>query len=170
VKLLPLAAAAVLLFVACTADPLPGYRAATPDERASILEAVEEYYDILDVALVSGDVGPLYVRHPKLAEGAVPQRGINREGFTMRLPSIRDHLVREAHVDIQFYEPFRAYLKERAAVAYSRGLFTWTYANGAATKGELRVRFELARRDDRWFIEQTDELVLGEGTPPPTPR
>lgn len=169
-KLLSLAAAAAFLFVACTSDPLPGYRAATADERASVLRTVEEYYDILDIALVTGDIGPLYVRHPKLAQGSVAQRGINREGFTMQLPSVRDQLIREAHVEIQFYEPFRAYVKDNAAVAYSHGLFTWTYANGSDTKGELHVRFDLTRSDDRWSIDQTDEWVLGEGTPPPTPR
>jgi len=73
-------------------------------------------------------------------------------------------------VAIESYEPFRAFVKEDKAVAYSHGLFTWTYANGSQTKGELRVRFDLARAGDRWSIEQTDEWVLGEGAPPPTPR
>ncbi len=143
--------------------------APTADERANVLGTIDEYYNLLDAAVVTGDLGPLYARHPKLAQGAVPQRGINSEGFTVQLPSVRDHLVREAHVDIQSYEPVRVYVKGNAAVAYVHGWFTWNYATGAPTQGELRVRFDLSRAVDRWYVEQTDEVVLGE-TPPPTPR
>ena len=165
-------AAAVLVFIcACTtSDPLPGYQAASAEERVSIFATVEEYYEIWSRAIVSGNISPLYVRHPRLAQGAVPQRGINNEAFTMTLPSIRDRLIREAHVDIESYEPIRVFIKGDQAVAYSRGLFTWTYANGSQTKGELRVRFDLSRAGTQWSIDQTDEWVLGEGTPPPTPR
>jgi hypothetical protein len=166
-----LVAVIVVFICACTtSDPLPGYQVASAGERASILGTIEEYYDIWSRAMVTADISPLYVRHPKLAQGAVPQRGINNEGFTVTLPSIRDHLVREAHVDIESYEPLRAFVRDDRAVAYSRGVFTWTYGNGSETKGELRVRFDMTRIGGIWSIDQTDEWVLGEGTPPPTPR
>ena len=158
------------VLISCSPDPLPGYRSATPEERAAILRTVEEYYDILDHAIVTGDISPMYVRHPNLAQGAVRERGINNEGFTVTLPSVSAHLVREASVAIESYEPLRAFVRDDKAVAFSHGLFTWTYANGSQTKGELRVRFDLTRSGDRWSIEQTDEWVLGEGAPPPTPR
>jgi hypothetical protein len=169
VRLVTVAAAALLL-IGCGADPLPGYRPATADERASVLRTVQEYYEIVDRALVSGEITPLYARHPKLAQGSVPSRGINSEGSTMQLPSVRNALIREAHVDIESYEPLRVYLKDDVAVAYERGLYTWSYAIGSPTQGELVVRFDLTRAGGVWSIEQTDEWVLGEGPPPPTPR
>ena len=163
--------ALVLALVACTPDPLPGYRAATADERAGLFATVQEYYDIVDRAFVSGDMTPLYARHPKLAHGQVRERGINIEQSAAQLPSFRDQLVREVSVDIQSYEPLRAFVKDDHAVAYSHGLVTWTFKNGGLpSKGELLVRFDLTHDGDRWSIDQTDEWVLGEGTPPPTPR
>ena len=140
------------------------------DERASILATVSEYYDIWNRAMVTGDIASLYVRHPKLAQGAVQRRRINNEGFTTRLPSITDHLIKDSRVDIESYEPFRAFVKGDSAVAYSHGVFTWTYANGSPSGGELLVRFDMTRAAGAWSIDQTDEWVLGEGTPPPTPR
>jgi hypothetical protein len=163
-------AVALLLLVGCTTDPLPGYRAATADERASILATVSEYYDIWNRAMVTADVTPLYVRHPKLAQGAVPQRGINNEGQTVRLPSVADLKIKESRVDIESYEPLRAFIKGDSAVAYSHGSFTWTYPDGAPSGGELLVRFDMTRVAGAWSIDQTDEWVLGEGAPSPTPR
>ena len=160
----------VLVLIACTPDPLPGYRAATADERASILATVSEYYDIWNRAMVTADIAPLYLRHPKLAQGAVPQRGINNEGQTARLPTVADHKITESSVDIEGYEPLRAFVKGESAVAYSHGWFTWKYATGAPSGGELLVRFDLTRAGDGWSIERTDEWVLGEGAPSPTPR
>jgi|GEM_PF-6338091 len=162
--------AALSLLIGCTSDPLPGYRAATADERASILATVSEYYDIWNRAMVTGDVAPLYARHPKLAQGAVPQRGINNEGQTARLPSVADLKIKESRVDSERYEPLRAFVKGDSAVAYSHGWFTWTYATGAPSGGELLVRFDMTRAGDGWSIEQTDEWVLGEGAPSPTPQ
>jgi hypothetical protein len=166
-SLAPLVAAVLVL--ACGADPLPGYRAATADERASVLAVIAEYFDLLDSAVVSGDIGPLRARHPLLAQGTDAQRGINSEAVTLQLPSVRDHLIREARVDPQAYEPVRVYLQGDRAVAYVHGWYTWDRVTGAPTQGELRVRFDLSRAADRWTIERTDEVVLGE-TPPPTPR
>jgi hypothetical protein len=164
-------AALVLLLVSCTSfDPLPGYRPATDDERAGAMRTVVEYYDIWNRAMVTGDIGQLYVRHPKLSQGAVKERGINSERFTVELPSVRDHLIRDSSVQIEWYEPLRAFVKGDRAVVYSHGLFTWNYANGSPTKGELFVRFDMTRTANAWSIDQTDEWVLGEGTPPPTPR
>lgn len=163
-----LAVIGIALF-ACSADPLPGFRPASADERAALLQIVVAYYDLLDKAIVSGDIAPLYQRHPALAQGSDQQRGINAEGGTLQLPSVRERRVREALVEIQSYEPFRAFLNDEKAVAYSHGLLTWTYANGSQTKGELMVRFDLQRDGTRWTIVRTDERVLGE-TPAPTPR
>ena len=159
-----------LLLGACAPDPLPGYRAATDDERTTLLATVVDYYDILNVALVSGDLAPLYARHPKLAQGQVRERGINIEGLTASYPSFAEHRVRDVTVDVAAYEPFRAFVKDDRAVAYSHGAFTWHYFDGADTGGELLKRFDLTRSGSMWTIDQTDEWVLGEGTPPPTPR
>lgn len=163
-------AVALLLLVGCAPDPLPGYRAATAADRSSIFVTISEYYDIWNRAMVTADITPLYVRHPKLAQGAVPQRGINNEGHTARLPSVAGLKIKESRVDIEGYEPMRAFVKGDSAVAYSHGWFTWTYANGAPSGGELLVRFDLTRAGDGWSIDQTDEWVLGEGASSPTPR
>ena len=120
--------------------------------------------------MLTADITPLYVRHPKLAQGAVPQRGINNEGHTARLPSVADLKIKESRVEVERYEPLRAFVKGDSAVAYSHGWFTWMYATGAPSGGELLVRFDMTRVAGVWAIDQTDEWVLGEGAPPPTPR
>ena len=163
-------AAVALLVVGCTSDPLPGYRAATSDERASILATISEYYDIWSRAMVTGDIAPLYVRHPNLAHGTVKERGINIEGLTAGLPSVANLSITDASVQVERYEPLRAFVNGSRVVAYSHGWFTWMYAKGSPSGGELMVRFDMTRAGDRWSIEQTDEWVLGEGAPSPTPR
>jgi hypothetical protein len=40
-------------------DPLPGYRAASSDERAAVVGAVSEYFAIRNRAAVTGDIAPL---------------------------------------------------------------------------------------------------------------
>ena len=160
--------AALVLVVACAPDPLPGYRPATADERASLLATVSEYYDILDRAMVTGDIAPLYLRHPKLQVGDERPHGVNTEGTTVL--RARALAIRASSVAIESCEPLRAFLRSDAAVAYSHGLFTWTYANGSETQGELLVRFDLTRGGERWMIERPDEWVLGEGALSPTPR
>lgn len=161
-------AAVAFAIAGCSADPLPGYRSASAAERDALLGVVRQYYDLFDRAQVTGDIAPLYALHPKLAQGEDRRRGINTEAWTVE----RTHAlgIREVRVDIESYEPFRAFVKEDRAVAYSHGLFTWEYPQGTPTKGELVVRFDLSRAGGRWEIERTDEWVLGEGTPPPTPR
>lgn len=161
--------AVALLVLSCgTPDPLPGHRAAAPDERNALFGVVREYYDLLGRAAVTGDLAPLYARHPKLARGEDRPRGVNTEAFTVQ--RTRAINIREVRVDIESYEPFRAFVKDDRAVAYSHGVFTWEYPQGSPTKGELFVRFDLARAGGWWEIERTDEWVLGEGPPPPTPR
>ncbi len=163
------ALALALLILACApADPLPGYRPATSDERATIMRVLEEYYSLLNRAAVTGDLTALYALHPKLARGEDRRKGINTEGFTVQ--RTRALNVREVQVEIESHERFRAYVKDPAAVAYSHGLFTWEYQQSTPTKGELFVRFDLVRTAGRWVVERTDEWVMGEGAPPPTPR
>lgn len=157
-----------LAVIACgQSDPLPGYRPATPDERASVMRVIEEYYTLRNTAEVTGDTTALLARHPGLAQGQQRQPGINIE--TWMVERTRALNIREVRVDIESYEPVRVYLKDIAAAAFVHGLFTWEYPQGSPTKGELAVRLDLVRSADRWMIERTDEWMLGE-TPPPTPR
>jgi hypothetical protein len=82
---------------------------------------------------------------------------------------VRTLSTREVLVDMETYEPVRAFVRADTAVVYVHGLFTWTYPNGSQSKGELPVRFDLDHQGGRWTIVRTDERVLGE-TPDPTPR
>ncbi|HZP97634.1 MAG TPA: hypothetical protein VFC31_15050 [Candidatus Limnocylindria bacterium] len=159
--------ALALAVVACSADPPPGYRAASAEERDALLRVVREYYDVFDRGQVTGDISPLYALHPRLAEGEDRRRGVNTESWTVE--RARTLGAREVVVDVDSYEPARAYVKGDSAVVYVHGLFTWTYPNGSQTKGELPVRFDLDQQGGRWTIVRTDERVLGE-TPEPTPR
>jgi hypothetical protein len=49
-------------------DPLPGYRPASPSERAAVVSVVSEYYAIRNHAAVTGDIAPLYGVHPSLVQ------------------------------------------------------------------------------------------------------
>ncbi len=163
--------AAILLAFAVAAcarpDPVAGYRPATPEERATVMGVIAEYYDLLDRAQVTGDTGALLARHPGLAVGQQRQPGINIETWTVE--RTRALNIREVRVDIESYEPVRVYVKDAAAAAFVHALFTWEYPQGSPTKGELAVRMDLVRAADRWLIDRTDEWMLGE-KPPPTPR
>jgi hypothetical protein len=68
-----------LSLIGCSTDPLPGYRAATVEERDALVRVVREYYDVFDKAQVTGDIAPLYSLHPKLAQGEDRRRGVNTE-------------------------------------------------------------------------------------------
>jgi len=151
---------------ACAADPLPGYGTASPDVRNTLIGVVRDYYDVLDRAQVTGDVGPLYARHPDLARGEDRRAGVNTESWLVE--RTRALNVREVTVELESYEPVKVYVKGDDAVVYVHGLFTWVYPNGSTTKGELPVRFDLRKRDV-WNIVRTDERVLGE-TPAPSAR
>jgi hypothetical protein len=157
----------VLVLIACSAPVLPGYRHATPDERDALTRVVREYYEVFDRAQVTGDVAPLYAVHPALAHGEDRQRAINTEAWMVE--RVRALKVRDVHVDVESYEPMKAFVNGDAAVVYVHGLFTWTYPNGSQTKGELPVHIDLLRLDGRWTIQRTDQRVESE-TPEPTPR
>lgn len=148
-------------------DPLPGYRPATADERATVMRVIDEYYALLNSAEVTGDTSALLARHPGLAQGQQRETGINIE--TWMVERTRALNIREVRVAIESYEPVHVYVKEGAAAGFVHGLFTWEYQQGSPTKGELAVRFDLVRTADRWVIERTDEWMLGE-RPPRTPR
>jgi hypothetical protein len=149
------------------ADPVAGYRPASLEERATVMGVIAEYYDLLDRAQVTGDTGALLARHPGLATGQQRQPGVNIETWTVE--RTRALSIREVRVDIESYEPVRVYVKDAAAAAFVHALFTWEYAQGSPTRGELAVRMDLVRSADRWVIERTDEWMLGEKAPP-TPR
>jgi hypothetical protein len=162
------AIALAMAAAACApSDPVAGYRPASPEERATVVSVIGEYYDLLDRAQVTGDTGLLLARHPGLATGEQRQRGVNIETWTVE--RTRALNIRDVSVDIESYEPVRVYVKDAAAAVFVHALFTWEYQQGSPTRGELAVRMDLVRTADRWVIERTDEWVLGE-TPPPTPR
>ena len=154
---------AVALIACARPDPIAGYRTATPAERKTLMAVIEEYYDLLDRAAVTGDTGPLLARHPALAMGQQRQSGVNIETWTVE--RTRALNVREVKVDLESYEPVRAYIKDAAAAAFIHALYTWEYPQGSATKGELVVRMDLVRAADRWNIDRTDEWMLGERAP-----
>lgn len=156
-----------LIAVACAADPLPGYLRASRAERDALVAVVREYYDVFDRAQVTGDIAPLYALHPELAQGEDRRQGVNTESWMVE--RARTLKLREVTVDLEQYEPVKAFVKGDAAVVYVHGLFTWTYSTGPETKGELPVRFDLVRDANVWKIVRSDERVLGE-TPEPTPR
>lgn len=156
-----------LALTACSADPLPGYRAASAEEAAPLMSTVRGYYDALARAQVNGEIAPLYTLHPALASGEDRRSGVNTESVWVE--RLRAQGVRDIAFDLESYEPMRSFVKDDAAVVYVHGLFTWTYPNGQQTKGELPVRLDLQRDGTRWTIVRTDERVLGE-TPAPTPR
>ncbi len=109
--------------VACAQpDPLAGYRAASPEERATVMRVIEEYYALVDRAEVTGDTSALISRHPGLAKGQQRERGINIETWTAEQTHALN--LREVRVDIESYEPVRVYVKDTAAAAFVHALFT----------------------------------------------
>jgi hypothetical protein len=149
-------------------DPFPGYRAASPEERAAVVGAVSEYYAIRNRAAVTGDITPLYSAHPSLARGEDRLAGVNAEAFFVeRMRAMR---VSRVSVELEEREPVKVYIKDTAAVAYVHGRETWDLPPGAGqTIGEIFVRIDLHHATSGWQIERTDQVELGERTRP-TPR
>jgi len=158
---------AVVLLSACAAtpDPLPGYRAATSEERAQAMAVLSDYYAVRAQAIAAGDVGVLYARYPLLATGEDRVHGINIEAwFIERMKAIK---VKTVRVQIEAGEPVRVFVKDTAAVAYVHGRDDW---EESGTAGALYVRIDLRRTDTGWTVERTDEVMQPEWPPPPTPR
>jgi hypothetical protein len=149
-------------------DPLPGYRAASPDERAAVVGVVSAYFAIRNRAAVTGDIAPLYSAHPALAHGEDRRAGVNTEAFFVE--RMRALQVSRVTVDLEDREPVKVFLKDTAAVAYVHGRETWDLAAGTGqTISEIVVRIDLRQGTNGWVIERTDQLELGE-RPPQTPR
>ncbi len=163
--------AGLLVLLSCAAaDVLPGYARAPIDVEDSVRLTIEDYYVLRGRAAVSGDIAPLYARHPRLAAAEDRSKGVNVEAFFVE--QIQSHNRRtsgpratDVTLELTWYELLRVYVKDDAAVAFVHGLETWV---GAGTKGEMFVRFDLRREAHNWMIERTDEWVLGE-RPPATP-
>jgi hypothetical protein len=162
---------AVLLATACMGpDPLPGYVPAPDDVRTAVIQKIEWYYALFGAATLSGDMAAFYAAFPKLAEGEVREAGINSEAFFVRVARMPDVNVVDLRFELEWYEKIRVYQRADQAVAFVRGLYHKRYAASPIEgSGEMFVRFDLRRESDRWLIERSDELVLGE-RPPRTPR
>jgi hypothetical protein len=149
-------------------DPLPGYRPASPVERAAVVGAVSEYFALRNRAAITGDLAPLYGAHPSLTHGEDRRTGVNTEAFFVE--RMRAQRVSRVSVDLEDREPVKVFLKETAAVAYVHGRETWDLAPGSGqTVSEIVVRIDLRQGASGWLVERTDQLELGE-RPPPTPR
>lgn len=177
-RYLVIALAAIGLIACTSADPLPGYRAATTDERATVVSHLEKYFALRELVAVSGDLTDLYGAYPDLTRNVDRRVGINNEGwFAERARLAREQprevappLIARMWHELEYYEPIRVYLQGGTAVAFVHGLEHYQYTSSPVPSGgEIFMRFDLRRDADRWQIERTDELVMGE-RPPATPR
>lgn len=170
--------ALVFAIAACAPpDPLPGFAPASAVDRASVVRAVEDYFAVRERAAVTGDTTELFESYPALALHEDRRQGINTETFFVErvrsaktlpkeiAPSV---IVRMSH-QLERYVPIGVYVSADKAVAFVHGLEHFEYPSGGPSSGEIFVRFDLRRIDDRWLIERTDEQVMGE-PPPRTPR
>lgn len=149
-------------------DPLPGYRPASPVERAAVVGVVSEYYAMRNRAAVTGDIAPLYRAHPGLAHGEDRQTAVNAEGFFVE--RMRALHVTGVSVDLEEREPVKVYVKETEAVAFVHGQETWDLPPGTGqTISEIFTRIDLRHGTNGWLVERTDQVELGERIPP-TPR
>lgn len=155
---LALAVSACALYV----DPLPGYRRASGEERATLMRALADYYTVRGRAFVSGDAAILFAAYPKLAQGEDVREGINLDAF--HLPGWRAVEATKATHYLNSYEPVRIYVKGTAAVAFVHGKEMFE-VRGGSSGGEFFMRIDLVNDADRWVVERTDEQMMGE--PPP---
>jgi len=172
-KIDPRRSAATLLLagacMSCTVQPtdlLPGYRAASTDERAVVMRTIEDYYSRRATAAVSGDAATIFAAYPKLAEGEDRTSGVNTDAFFVE--RMRNLGVTDVRFEIEEREPARVYVKDGRAAAFVHGKQTWRYPRGDATIGEFYTRLDLFRELGGWQLDRTDEVMLGE-RPPRTP-
>lgn len=171
----------VALVIAATAcvrapDPLPGYVSAPAEDRASVVRTVEDYFAMRERAAVTGDPTEIFAAFPALAQNEDRRVGINTESFFVERVRMARTMPKEvAPPEILFmshmlesYHPIGVFVRADSAVAFVHGLEVFQYKNAGSSGGEIFVRFDLRRLADRWLIERTDELVMGE-RPPRTP-
>jgi hypothetical protein len=173
------AVALMFAVAACAApDPLPGYAPASALERALVVRTVEDYYAMRERAAVSGDLFELYAAYPELSRNVDRRQGINNEGFFADLARIAREGPKETAPRpitrmwhrLEVYEPIGVYVRGSDAVAFVHGMENFEYVGSdAPSSGEIFVRFDLRRVSDRWVVERTDELTMGE-LPPRTPK
>jgi hypothetical protein len=177
-RYLVIALAAIGLIACTTADPLPGYRAATTEERIAVVSDIERYFALRERLAVSGDVTALYGAYPDLTPNVDRRVGVNNEGwFAERARSAREQpaavappLITQMSHELEYDEPIRVYVSGIHAVAFVHGLEHFNYlADPVPSAGEIFIRFDLRRERDRWQIERTDEQLMHE-RPPATPR
>jgi hypothetical protein len=173
------AVALMFAVAACAAPhPLPGYAPASALERALVVRTVEDYYAMRERAAVSGDLFELYAAYPELSRNVDRRQGINNEGFFAELARMAREGPKETAPRpitrmwhrLEVYEPIGVYVRGSDAVAFVHGMENFEYVGSdAPSSGEIFVRFGLRRVSDRWVVERTDELTMGE-LPPRTPK
>jgi hypothetical protein len=174
-----LGVALLLALAACAApDPLPGYAPAAAGERESVVAVIYEYFAMRERAAVSGDLFELYAAYPELSRNVDRRQGINNEGFFAELARMAREGPKETAPRpitrmwhrLEVYEPIGVYVRGSNAVAFVHGMENFEYVGSdAPSSGEIFVRFDLRRVSDRWVVERTDELTMGE-LPPRTPK
>jgi hypothetical protein len=168
----------VIAAAACVraSDPLPGYVPASAEERASVVRTVEDYFAMRERAAVTGDATELFTAYPALAQHEDRREGINTETFFVERVHLSRTMPKEfappeimymSHL-LESYHPIGVFVRADSAVAFVHGLELFQYTVGGHGGGEIFVRLDLRRGADRWVIQRTDEVVMGE-RPPRTP-
>lgn len=161
------ALAVAVLSCARAIDPLPGYRRASEAERAAVLRVIADYYTRRERAALTGDASVLFSAYPQLADGEDRARGVNADAFFFeRMRAVR---IAGLTFDLDGYEPIGVYVRDDTALAFVHGLETWLNGFGPPTKGEFYTRIDLVREGAGWRPIRTDEVMLHEWPPPPTP-
>ncbi len=145
-------------------DPLPGYRPASPEERAAVIRVVSDYYELRNRAAVTGDIASLYVAYPALAQGEDRSSGVNVEAFFVE--RMRAQGVTHVAVDLEASEPVKVYVNETKAVAYVNGRETWDLRPGTGqTIGGIFVLLDL-RHTTKRLAHRTHRPVRTRRTDP----
>jgi hypothetical protein len=147
------------------------YRPPSEQERADVIAAVRDYYALRDRLMTGLAIEDFWRTYPDLSDEHDLTRGINLEVMLWKWSHDPELVRNKYRVDLESYQPIRAFIRGNEATAIVHGLETYEpkYAGSTPTSGEIHLLLSLRLAGGRWTVVRTDERMMGEPAPTDPP-
>ena len=160
----------VTLTIVSCADQNP-YRVAVEQQRADVGAAVRDYYALRNQLMSGLAIEDFWQTYPDLSYEHDLMRGINVELMLWKWSHDPQLVRRNYRIDLESYQPIRAYVRANEALAIVHGIESWdNRVGGIPTSGEVHVVLTLRQTDGHWTVIRTDEQLMGEHPPTEPPH
>jgi hypothetical protein len=142
----------------------PGFTEPDPETHVMVLPAVPEYFYFRKIAMISGEPEILWAQYPEIKTETDIPKVINAGGFI--ISNYRGLKLFDGNVSPQYYERIkvRAGADGTEVLVHGMEFHFFLEDNGLFNEsgGEIKIVLHLQRKDDRWVVVKTDEVVQGE--------